>query len=56
MLKAIFEYFKKRSLYRKTYYELSKLSRRELRDIGIEPYMISRIAYESAYGKNEKNV
>jgi uncharacterized protein YjiS (DUF1127 family) len=55
MLKALVDYFRKQSQYRKTYNELSKLSTRELRDIGIERSMISRIAAEKAYGRNEAN-
>jgi len=39
-------------VYRKTYEELSALSTRELQDLGIARSMITRLAYESAYGKN----
>jgi uncharacterized protein YjiS (DUF1127 family) len=55
MLKAFINYIRKQKQYRKTYSELSKLSTRELNDIGISRYMISRIAAESAYGNDQSN-
>jgi uncharacterized protein YjiS (DUF1127 family) len=55
MLKALVDYIRKQRQYRRTYNELAKLSTKELRDIGIDRYMISRIASESAYGKDEAN-
>ncbi|KPQ06738.1 MAG: putative conserved small protein [Rhodobacteraceae bacterium HLUCCA12] len=39
-------------LFRRTYDELSALSSRELSDLGISRSMITRLAYEAAYGKN----
>jgi uncharacterized protein YjiS (DUF1127 family) len=55
MLKALIDYFKKQSHYKNTRDELSKLSTRELDDIGITRSMISRIAAESTYGKDSAN-
>ena len=37
--------------YRRTYDELSRLSNRELNDLGLHSSMITRVAYEAAYGK-----
>jgi uncharacterized protein YjiS (DUF1127 family) len=56
MFKNIIKYFQRHNAYRKTYQELSKLSTKELRDIGIERSMITRIALESAYGEDYLNV
>lgn len=39
-------------VFRTTYAELSALSDRELNDLGYGRSMITRLAYESAYGKN----
>ncbi len=39
-------------LFRRTYEELNALSTRELSDMGISRSMITRLAYEAAYGKN----
>jgi len=39
-------------VFRRTYEELSALSSRELSDLGISRSMITRLAYEAAYGKN----
>ncbi|MCC5971431.1 MAG: DUF1127 domain-containing protein [Pararhodobacter sp.] len=38
--------------FRRTYEELSALSTRELQDMGVSRSMITRLAYEAAYGKN----
>lgn len=38
-------------LYTRTLNELNALSTRELADIGISRSMITRLAYEAAYGK-----
>ena len=38
-------------LYRQTLAELQNLSAAEMHDLGINPSMVRRIAYESAYGK-----
>jgi uncharacterized protein YjiS (DUF1127 family) len=52
MLKRIVEAVRKRIQYNRTYKELSKLSNHELRDLGIDRYMITRIAMETTYGKS----
>jgi len=39
-------------VFRRTYEELSALSTRELQDMGVSRSMITRLAYEAAYGKN----
>jgi uncharacterized protein YjiS (DUF1127 family) len=41
----------RRRVYARTHAELSALSTRELTDLGITRSMISRLAYEAAYGK-----
>ena len=43
--------FSRRRVYTKTHAELSRLSTRELDDLGISRSMISRLAYEAAYEK-----
>lgn len=43
----------KHRAYRETYNELSKMSDKELRDIGISRGMIHHIALESTYGKQD---
>jgi uncharacterized protein YjiS (DUF1127 family) len=40
-------------VYVRTYNELSALSTRELQDLGISRSMISRLAYEAAYGRDD---
>ncbi len=39
-------------VYVRTYNELNALSSRELADLGISRSMITRLAYEAAYGKD----
>lgn len=39
-------------VYVRTYNELSALSTRELADLGISRSMITRLAYEAAYGRD----
>ena len=39
-------------IYMRTYRELNALSTRELQDLGISRSMISRLAYEAAYGRD----
>lgn len=39
--------------YARTYNELSALSNRDLADIGISRSMVSRMAYEAAYGRDD---
>ena len=38
--------------YQRTYNELNALSTRELHDLGISRSMISRLAYDAAYGRD----
>ncbi len=40
----------RRRVYKRTYLELSNLSTRELDDLGISRAMITRLAFEAAYG------
>lgn len=40
------------TIFRRTYNELNALSSRELNDLGIARSMITRLAYEAAYGKS----
>ncbi|MCB1406412.1 MAG: DUF1127 domain-containing protein [Rhodobacteraceae bacterium] len=40
-------------VYVRTYNELNALSTRELADLGISRSMISRMAYEAAYGRDD---
>ncbi len=54
MLKVInsfFKYLEMRKIYNRTYRELSKLSDRELHDIGLSRYDIAAIAEESVTGE-----
>jgi len=39
-------------VYMRTYNELNALSTRELNDLGISRSMITRLAYEAAYGRD----
>lgn len=41
----------KRRLFRRTLRELDSLSTRELNDLGLNPSMIKRIAWQSVYGQ-----
>lgn len=51
-LKAKFsEALARRKVYRQTLTELRSLSNRELADLGLNHSMITRVAYEAAYGK-----
>ena len=43
--------WKQYQVYRDTYAELQNLSMRELADLGMSPYNIKSVAYETAYGK-----
>lgn len=45
------EVAQRRRVFNRTYSELNALSTRELEDLGISRCMISRLAYEAAYGK-----
>lgn len=51
VLKKIMDAIAFRRNFKKTYEELSKLSTRELQDIGIHRNMITRIAAEQARGE-----
>lgn len=51
MLKALINAYRKHSIYRNTYNELSKLSEKELNDMGLSRSQISGLAYEVTYGK-----
>ncbi|MFU8897631.1 uncharacterized protein YjiS (DUF1127 family) [Roseinatronobacter thiooxidans] len=51
LLARLSKRFGQRRVYNKTHAELSQLSTRELDDLGISRSMISRLAYEAAYGK-----
>jgi uncharacterized protein YjiS (DUF1127 family) len=48
MFSAIIKAISYHRNFKRTYYELSRLSTRELQDIGIERGMITRIAMENA--------
>ncbi|MAQ36084.1 hypothetical protein BMI91_02300 [Thioclava sediminum] len=41
----------RRKVYRQTLNELRSLNSRELNDLGLHSSMITRVAYEAAYGK-----
>jgi uncharacterized protein YjiS (DUF1127 family) len=53
MLKAIIDAYRKYSMYRSTYNELSNLTERELKDLGLNESMIKIVAREAAYGKEK---
>ena len=55
MLRALVTRWKRHSEFLRTYKELSKLSTRELRDIGLERSMITRISLEATYREDELN-
>jgi len=44
------ETWRRARIHRETYAQLDALSDRELEDIGLSRIMISRVAYEAAYG------
>ena len=44
------DHLARRALYRRTVAELRQLSDRELSDLGLSRSMITRIAYEAAWG------
>lgn len=39
-------------VYSRTYHELNALSTRDLEDLGMSRSMITRLAYEAAYGRD----
>ena len=49
MVRSIMNYIKRQRDFRETHRELSKLSNRELEDIGLSRGMITRVALEHAY-------
>ena len=51
VLRRISDMIARRRVFKRTHAELSQLSTRELDDLGISRSMISRLAYEAAYGK-----
>lgn len=55
MLKAMIAAYRKHAMYRETYNELSRLSTKELYDLGIDRSEIERVSYETTYGTVEKN-
>lgn len=50
MLKALLDAYRKNARYKETRKELSRLSDRELDDMGIDRSMITRVSLEAAYG------
>ena len=46
--------FPRSRVYARTYNELAALSSRDLADLGISRSMITRLAYEAAYGRDDK--
>lgn len=55
MLKAITSAYIKHATYRNTLNELSRLSNKELYDLGIDRSDIEKVARDSAYGTVENN-
>ncbi|KEP70949.1 hypothetical protein DL1_14175 [Thioclava dalianensis] len=51
VMTKVSEAFARRKVYRQTLGELRSLSARELDDLGLHASMITRVAYEAAYGK-----
>lgn len=51
MIDGLSDQYRRYSLYRRTLSELRNLSTRELKDLGIERSMITRLAAETAYTK-----
>lgn len=50
VINSVIKYLNQRSVYNRTYNELSKLSDRELNDIGLSRYDIVSVAEEAATG------
>jgi uncharacterized protein YjiS (DUF1127 family) len=50
MLSALVDTWQSAQRFRQTYAELDGLSTRELSDLGLSRSMITRVAYEAAYG------
>ncbi|WP_438273476.1 DUF1127 domain-containing protein [Thioclava arctica] len=51
VMTKISEALARRKVYRQTLSELRSLNGRELDDLGLHASMITRVAYEAAYGK-----
>ncbi|WP_226549954.1 DUF1127 domain-containing protein [Celeribacter naphthalenivorans] len=51
LFKALGERFARYRVYRETMLELSSLSDRDLRDLGMSRASINAVAHEAAYGK-----
>ena len=51
MFDALVEMFRRYSVYRSTYNELSRMTNEELRDIGLDRSIIEEVARDSAYGR-----
>jgi len=49
LIEAAWAKFTRFRMYHKTLNELSSLSRHELSDLGLNPSMLKRIAYQAAY-------
>ena len=52
LFRALGDAWSRWRVYMRTYNELSALSTRELNDLGISRSMITRLAYEAAYGRD----
>jgi uncharacterized protein YjiS (DUF1127 family) len=50
---GLLESWRQARVYRVTYEELDRLSTRELEDLGLSRSMISRVAFDAAYGRAE---
>lgn len=48
---ALIDTWRRYRVFRRTYAELDALSTRDLDDLGISRSMITRLAYEAAYGQ-----
>ncbi|MCH8465462.1 MAG: DUF1127 domain-containing protein [Roseinatronobacter sp.] len=51
LVRRLSDMLARRRVFKRTHAELNQLSTRELEDLGISRSMISRLAYEAAYGK-----
>lgn len=54
MLNALIVAYKRHAIYRATYNELSKLTNKELYDLGIDRSEIERVARDATYGEEVK--
>ena len=53
MLKELFRAYQKHMIYRDTYRELSKMSNKELKDLGLDRSILDDVAKDAAYGKEK---